>query len=41
MKLPTTENKVKELTNRLLGTHEFIQCIRAPIHDTHIDTRTK
>ena len=27
MKLPTTENKVKELTNKLLETHEFPQCI--------------
>ena len=25
IKLPTTENKVKELTNKLLGAHEFPQ----------------
>ena len=36
IKLPTTENKVKELTNKLLGTREFLQCIGA-IHDTHIE----
>ena len=36
IKLPTTENKVKELTNTLLGTHEFPQCIQT-IHDTHIE----
>ena len=29
MKLPTTESKVKELSNKLLGTHEFPQCIGA------------
>ena len=33
IKLPTIENKVKELTNRILGTHEFSQCIEA-IDDT-------
>ena len=26
IKLPTTENKVKERTNKLLGTHKFCQC---------------
>ena len=36
IKLPTTENKVKELTNKLLGTRELSQCI-GTIHDTHIE----
>ena len=36
IKLPTTENKVKELTNKLLQTHEFPQCV-GTIHDTHIE----
>ena len=26
IKVPTTKNKVKELTNKLLGTHELPQC---------------
>ena len=36
IELPTTENKVKEFTNKLLGIHEFPQSIRA-IHDTHTE----
>ena len=35
IKLPTTENKIKELTNKLLGTHEFPQCI-GTIDDTDL-----
>ena len=35
IKLRTTENKVKELTNKLLVTHEFPQCIGI-IDDTHV-----
>ena len=27
IKLPTPENKVKEVTNKLLGTNEFSQCV--------------
>ena len=36
IKIPTTENKAKELTNTLLWTHEFPQCIQT-IHDTHTE----
>ena len=36
IKLSSTENKVKELTNKLLGTHEFPQCI-GTIDDAHIE----
>ena len=36
IKFPTTENQEKELTNKLLGTPEFLQWIGA-IHDTHIE----
>ena len=36
IKLPTTENKVKKLTNKLLGTHEFPQCT-GTIDDTHVE----
>ena len=35
MVLRTTANKVKELTNKLLGTHEFPQCLGI-IDDTHV-----
>ena len=35
MDLRTTKNKVKKLTNKLLGTHEFPQCIGI-IDDTHV-----
>ena len=35
IKLPTTENNVKELSNKLLGTHEFPQCI-GTIDDTDV-----
>ena len=35
IKLPTTENKMKELTNKLLGTYEFPQCI-GTIDDTEV-----
>ena len=36
IKLPTTENKMKELTNKLLGTHEFPQCI-GTLDDTDVE----
>ena len=36
IKLPTTENKVKELTNKLMGTHELPRCV-GTIRDTHIE----
>ena len=36
IKLPTNENKVQELTNKLLGTHRFPQCIET-IDNTHIE----
>ena len=35
IKLPTTENKMKKLTNKLLGTDEFAQCI-GTIDDTDL-----
>ena len=35
IKLWTTENKVKELTNKWLGTHEFPQCLGI-IDDPHV-----
>ena len=35
MVLRTTANKVKELTNKLLGTHEFPQCLGI-IDDTRV-----
>ena len=36
IKLPMTVNKVKELTNKFLGTHEFPHCIGTK-DDTHIE----
>ena len=36
IKLPTTEKKMKDLTNKLLGIHEFPQCI-GTIDDTHTE----
>ena len=37
IKLPTTENKMmKELTNKLMGTHELPRCV-GTIRDTHIE----
>ena len=36
IKLPTTENSGEKLTNELLGTHEFPQCI-VTIDATHIE----
>ena len=36
IKFPTTENKVKELTNKILGTQEFPQYI-GTIDDAYIE----
>ena len=36
IQLPTTESKVKDFTNKLLGIHEFPQCIRT-IDDTRVE----
>ena len=37
IKLQTTENKMmKELTNKLMGTHELPRCV-GTIRDTHIE----
>ena len=35
IKLSTTEKKVKKLTNKLLGTHEYPQCT-GTIDDTYV-----
>ena len=41
IKLPATKNKVKELTNKLLGTHEFPQCKEDNRWHPCWDSRTK
>ena len=36
MKLPTTENELKKLSDKFFEAHGFIRCIRT-IDNTHID----